>query len=171
MKRFAFSTVIFFGIFYCNSQSQDEGRGFSLYGSTNDFLVIDLFSYGNNNRISFGYSHQFNGQKIKVKKKQNESDGKTEIDKGDYIWLIDLGYGRIFYERLTIGSQISIGGKKYFTTFEDEKYSDDGYSLITNSKAVMGMGLQIGFLMRSGLEPFVGMHTLRKMDLGLRLSW
>ena len=171
MGRLVLSIIMFFSLFSVYGQTQDSRRGISIYGSTNNFLSIDLFAHENNSRISFGYSHQFDGQKNKVKKNQLESDGRTEIGRGDYIWLIDLGYGRMFFERLILIGQIGIGGKKYFTNFEDEKYTDNGYSIVTSSKATIGAGLQLGYLMKFGLEPFVGFHSLRKMDIGLRMSW
>lgn len=35
----------------------------------------------------------------------------------------------------------------------------------------MGMGLKVGYFLKNGLEPFIGIHTLKKLDFGLRLSW
>ena len=119
--------------------------------------------------LSWGLNIQLNGQKIETKKKRNENDGKIETRKGDFIWSTDLGYGRIFRDRWTLQGQLSLGGKKYYTNFEDEGDSNKGYSLITSSKFVVGAGLQLGYRFNIGLEPFLGVHSLRQVDIGIRI--
>ncbi|WP_370479037.1 hypothetical protein [Tamlana flava] len=171
MKNIIFFAIASFTITYCQGQVRDRESGLSLFASTNDSAGIDFFGREGNSRIHFGYSYQFNGQKNEIKKKQGQTDGLTEDGKGDYFWVIDLGYSRIFIDKLTVHSELSIGGKKEFTNFLDDRYSDDGYSLITSSKAVMGVGLNMGYLMNNGLEPFIGIHTLKKINIGVRLSW
>jgi len=166
MKKFLVSIFTLFIISLC----QGQGRGFSLSYSTANVAAFDVFGIDGNNRIHFGYGYQFNGQKIEVIKKPKETYGWTEIEEGDYFWVIDLGYSRIFMDKITVHPELSIGSKKEFTSYQDDRFIDNGYSLITNSRAVVGVGLNIGYLI-GGFEPFIGYHTLKKMNFGIRFSW
>ena len=53
----------------------------------------------------------------------------------------------------------------------DPLYPPKDYSLVTDSKSTLGIGLKAGYLLNNGIEPFIGIHTLKKVDFGLRLSW
>ncbi len=130
-----------------------------------------MFVGPGNNRFHLGYGHQFNGQEIKVIKKQKQTDGLTEIGNGEYFWVIDVGYSRIFTNRITAHSELSIGGKNEFTSFKDDRPYVEDYSLVTESKSAFGIGLKVGYLLNNGIEPFIGIHTLKKGDFGVRLSW
>jgi len=169
MRMFLFSIALIFIPFYSLCQTTYGARGISLYGSTNNFVGINGFSSDKHNLLSWGLNIQLNGQKIETKKKRNENDGRIEARKGDFIWSTDLGYGRIFHDRWTLQGQLSLGGKKYFTNFEDEEDSSKDYSLITSSKFVIGAGLQLGYRFKIGLEPFLGIHSLRQIDIGLKI--
>lgn len=170
MKKISVFVILLFAITYCQGQDLDSGRGLSFSYSTNNTWAIDIFYRSCNNRFHLGYGHQFNGQKIKVFKKQKETSGLTETENGEYFWVIDLGYSRIFIDRITVHSELSIGGKNQFTNFQDYGYNDDGFSIITDSKLTTGIGLNIGYLIRNGLEPFIGIHTLKSVTIGIRLS-
>ncbi len=169
MKKFIILTFLLFTISIC--QGQDGGGGFSLSYSTNNVAELDFFARDGNNRFHLGYGHQFNGQKNEVIKKSKETYGLTEIEDGEYFWVIDLGYSRIFMDRITVHPELSIGAKNELTNFEDNRFSDHGYSLITNTKSVVGVGLNIGYLINRQIEPFIGIHTLKKVNFGIRLSW
>jgi|SRR5680860_760400 len=166
MKRFLILTFILFNISLC----QCQGRGFSFSYSIVNVAELDIFVRDGNNRFHLGYRHQFNGQKIEVIKNPKETYGLTEIGEGDYFLVIDLGYSRIFMNKTTVHPEISIGAKNEFTSYQDDRFSDNGYSLITSSKVAIGFGLNLGYLVR-GFEPFIGYHTLKKMNFGIRFSW
>jgi len=171
MKKIIAFAIASFVIAYCQGQERDEGRGISFSYSTNHVFAFDMFAREGNNRIHFGFGYQFNGQKTEIKLKQNEIDLLTVDRKGDYFWVIDLGYSRIFMKKITVHPECSIGAKKEYTNFKDNKYIGDGHSLITSSKAVIGVGLNVGYFMNSGFEPFLGLHTLKKVNFGVRLNW
>lgn len=63
MKKNIFFLIAILLIIEC--QGQD---GLSLSYSTNNTFGIDIFAREGNNRLHFGYSHQFNGQEGKVEK-------------------------------------------------------------------------------------------------------
>ena len=171
MKKIFIFIILLTVITYCKGQDKDFGRGLSLSYSTNNAWGVDIFGRAGNNRFHLGYGHQFNGQEIKVVKKQKETNELTEIGNGEYFWVIDLGYSRIFMDRITVHSEFSIGGKNEFTSFKADRTYYKDYSLVTDSKLAIGIGLKVGYLMNSGIEPFIGIHTLKKLDFGVRLSW
>ena len=94
----------------CNAQF-----GVSLSYSTKNTLSFDGFYEKAKNRFHFGYGHQFNGQKNSVVSTRKANYGLTRIEDGDFFWHIDLGYSRIFFEKLTINPMLSFGAKNYFT--------------------------------------------------------
>jgi hypothetical protein len=163
--------ILFSVTIYCESQVRDGSGGFSLSYSTNNVWGVDMFAGLGNNRFHLGYGHQFNGQENKVIKKQKETNELTEIGNGEYFWVIDLGYSRIFMDRITVHSEFSIGGKNEFTSFKNDRNYYKDYSLVTGSKSTLGIGLNVGYLLENGLEPFIEIHTLKKLDFGVRLSW
>src|SRR6056300_40376 len=152
MKKFLIFTFTLFITLSCYSQ---EGRGISISYSNVDVIGIEIFGIDGNQRIHFGYSHQFNRQKIEIIKKPIKNYGQTKIEDGTYFWAIDLGYSRVVRRKITVHSELSIGSKKEFTNYEDARFSDDGYSLITNTKMTAGVGLSLGYFINSSIEPFV----------------
>lgn len=162
--------ILCIGIFSITS-GEAQNFGFSLSYSTQKALAIDFFYGKENNRFHFGYGYQFNGQKNKVVREREANYGLAKIEDGDFFWLIDLGYSRIFSDKLTIHPEVSIGRKNEFTSYEDNRFNDNGYSLINNSKTKAGIGLNIGYFVSDNIEPFIGYHTLKKMNFGLRFSF
>lgn len=163
-------TLIFFltilSLSICKAQ-----LGVSFSYSTGKALALDLFYGKHNNRFHLGYGHQFNGQKKKVVRERESNYGLTKIEDGDFFWLIDLGYSRIIADKLTIHPEVSIGGKNYFTSYKDDRFSDNGYSLINNSETQIGIGVNFGYFISKNIEPFIGYHTIKKMNFGLRFSF
>lgn len=167
MRKLLIFMFTLFAISLCYSQG---GGGISINFSTEQAIGVDVFVYRGNNRFHLGYDHQFNGQKKEIIKNPKESYGLTEIEDGTYFWVIDLGYSRVIKNKITVHPELSIGGEKEFINFQDDRFVDDGYSLITNKKLAVGIGLNIGCLMRKGVEPFIGFHTLKKITFGIRFS-
>ena len=157
-------------LFFISSAAYSQ-IGFSFSYSTGKTLALDIFTVKANSRFHFGYGHQFNGQKNKVVKEREANYGLTRIEDGSFFWIIDLGYSRVIKEKLTIHPEISIGSKKEFTSYEDNRFTDNGYSLINSSEVIVGVGLNIGYFISEYIEPFVGYHTLKKVNFGLRFSF
>lgn len=160
--------IVFFIAILLIIECQGQG-GLSLSYSTNDTFGIDTFAREGNNRLHFGYSHQFNGQKGNVEK--SKLDGSTETEKGRYFWAVDFGYGRIFFNHIAVHSELSIGGSKKFTNFTDERDYIKDYTVITRRNLALGVGLKLGYLFKFGFEPFIGFNTLKKVDIGARVFW
>ncbi|MGB0884434.1 MAG: hypothetical protein ACPG4W_07340 [Flavobacteriales bacterium] len=162
------SLLTLFLIIFSMTNTNAQKFGTSIALSTNKVFGLDFFYGKENNRFHFGYSHQFNGQKNTVVRERKANYGLTKIEDGDFFWLIDLGYSRVINQKLTINPEISFGSKNEFTNYKDDRFSDNGYSLISKSKAKTGIGLNLGYLVHKHLEPFIGYHTLKKVNFGLR---
>jgi hypothetical protein len=168
MKKLLIFTYTLFITLLCYSQ---HDRGISISYSTADVIGIEIFGIDGNKRIHFGYSYQMGEQKIEIIKRPNLNYGQTKTEDGSYFWLIDCGYSQIFINKITIHSELSVGSKREFINYEDDRFSDHGYSLITKTKMTAGIGLSLGYFINSSIEPFVGLHTLKKVNLGIRFSW
>ncbi len=165
------SILILLVVLLSTAVGKAQSRGISLSYSTGKALAMDIFFRKGDNRFHFGYGYQFNGQKKKVVRERESNYGLTKIEEGDFFWLVDLGYSRIVAKRLTIHPEISIGGKNYFTSYQDDRFSDDGYSLIKRSETKGGIGANISYILSDNIELFVGYHTMKKMNFGLRFSF
>ena len=155
----------------CSHEESKAQFGSSFAFSTEKVLSMDFFFGKDVNRFHFGFGYQFNGQKNKVVRERKSNYGLTKIEDGEFFWLIDLGYSRIIVKKLTIHTEISIGGKNYFTSYEDNRFSDNGYSLINRSETKTGIGINAGYFVSGKIEPFIGYHTIKKMNFGLRFSF
>lgn len=144
--------------------------GLSFAYSSGKVLGLDVFGGGNKgNRIHLGYCARSGGEKKKVVRERDQTYGLTAEDSGNYFWMVDLGYSKVFSFGLTINPEISIGQRHFFTNYRDDRFSDGGYSLINKSELYGGVGLNIGYLTKSIFEPFIGYNTAKKMNFGLRL--
>ena len=162
-------TIFILVLTISNGRTQDFGISGSF--STVNVLGIDLFYGKENNRFHIGAGIQPNGQKMTVVSERKWNYGLTKIGNSDYLWMIDLGYSRIIAKMFTIHPELSFGSKVYFTNYRDRRFKDDGYSLITDSESKAGIGVNIGYILDKKIEPFIGYHTLKKMNLGIRYNF
>lgn len=121
------------------------------------------------NRFYFGYGNRNGGQK-KLVSERKSNYGTKEIERGNYSWLIDLGYGRVIRKKITISPELSIGEKVFFTTYEDKRFNGGGYSLITKKETITGVGISLGAVIKSRIEPFIGYNTVKKLFFGFRFG-
>ena len=167
MKKNIVFLIATLAIIQCQGQ-----RGLSLSYSTNNAFGIDVFAREGNNRLHFGYTHQFNGQEEgNIKTRQTDYDGITETGNGKYFWTVDFGYSRIFFNHMAVHTELNIGASKKFTNYKDDRDYIDDYSLITCRNLAVGIGLKLGYSFNFGFEPFVGINSLKKVDFGARFFW
>jgi len=165
MKKIYLLIITLFTITISSAQ-----YGASISYSTENSLGLDFFYFKESNRFHIGYSQQFNGQMNEVVKERKSNYGLTKIEDGDYFWLMDFGYSRVFYEKITIHPELSFGKRNEYTNYEDNRFTDNGYSLINESKSIAGFGLNIGYFFNKNFETFVGFHSLKKVNFGIRYS-
>ncbi len=164
MKYLFFLTLMALAV-SCHAQVY----GVSISYSSGKAFGGDLFYGKNDSRFHLGLSHQFNGQKNEVVEERESNYGLTKIEDGDFFWSIDLGYSRIIADKWTLHTELSIGRKKSFTSYEDSRFSDGGYSLITDSETKVGGGLNVGYLVGRNIETFIGYHSMKKINFGIRV--
>lgn len=138
------------------------------YGIDKNFSA-DCFYINNDNRFHLGFSNQLNGQKATVVRQRLANYGTTYIEEGNFFWLLDFGYSRIIRDRFSVHSELSIGQRHRFTSYEDNRFRDNGYSLINNSKTIVGIGVNVGYLINENFEFFAGYHTTKQVTLGIRM--
>ncbi|MHA7110579.1 hypothetical protein ACRTDU_10665 [Sunxiuqinia elliptica] len=143
--------------------------GSSISFATDKVLGLNIFYTKNNNSFYLGYSYQFNGQKNTVVNERKKTYGTTPIENGDFYSLVDLGYSRLFFNQLTVQPEVSFGSKKYFTSYSDKRFKDDGYSLVNSSETLTGIGVNLGYKINDLIEPFCGFHTIKKLNFGVRI--
>lgn len=161
-------TTVFLILFGLTAYGQ---VGFSVaYGTSNTFGFDGYIIDGSDNRFHFGFASQSNGQKAKVVKERLANYGTTRIEDGEFFWLLDFGYSKIIKEKFTIHSELSIGQRNDFTTYEDNRFTDGGYSLVNYSKTAGGIGVYAGYLFNYNFETFVGYHTTKKLTFGVRFQ-
>lgn len=145
--------------------------GTSVSFSTDKALGLNVFYFKSKNSFYFGFSQQFNGQKNTVVRERKQTYGTTPIGDGDFYWLLDFGYSRTFMETISIQPEISVGDKNFFTSYKDNRFKDNGYSLINNSETIAGFGLNLGYKINDFVEPYCGYHTIKKATFGIRIHF
>lgn len=161
--------LIVFALIYSFGNQANAQYGVSMSFTTNKALGFNCFFKEAQNAFYFGFTQQFNGQKNKVVNERKINYGLTNLGDGDFYWLVDFGYSRTFFSVLTIQPELSIGQQNIFINYSDKRFSDDGYSLVTDKKGINGAGLNIGYRSSSWIEFFGGYHSIKKMNLGIRL--
>jgi hypothetical protein len=143
--------------------------GASISFSTDKTLGLNMFYNKNKNSFYLGYSKQYNGQKNTVVRERKKTYGTTPIEDGDFYWLIDFGYSRIFLKTINLQPEFSVGNRNYFTSYEDNRFRDNGYSLINSSETIFNFGMNLGYIINDFIEPFCGYHNRKKLTVGIRI--
>lgn len=143
--------------------------GLSISFSNNHTIGSNILIKYNKDEFYLGFDYQSNGQKHTVVNERKKTYGLTPISNGNYFWLINFGYCRFILKPLSIQSEISIGPKYYFTNFKDNRFTDDGYSLINRTESIVGAGLGLGYQINRHLEPYIGIHTIKKFMFGVKI--
>jgi len=154
------------------SSPSDDATVFLYIAGTFNGTFSGGFGYGKNSRHRFflGGSYQFNGQKsIKPERKANY--GRTVINNGYFIWLVDAGYSFMLWDFLTLSGEVSAGSKNGYTNYKDDRFRGGGYALVNETKFIAGVGGYIGFNFAHKYEPFLGYHTLKSYTIGMRFNF
>lgn len=104
-------------------------------------------------------------------KEQLPNYGRTVIGEGAFYSLVDLGLGVVlFRERLALLPEASIGSRNRYTTYSDDRFRKDGYSLITRRRSIAGLGCTASYALRQ-IHPFLGYNALKGFIAGLRFTF
>lgn len=152
------------------SYAQSEAGASISYTGINTFGIDVFGGTGDGNRYHLGVSFQSNNTFNKVVNERKSNYGLTKLDSGDYIFTVDAGYSRVLFQRLTLNAEITYGLYTEYTNYQDRRFTDDGYSLITKRESTFGVGINIGCYIYKKIEPFIGVNTLKKISFGIRFS-
>jgi|WetSurSiteA1Bulk_404760.scaffolds.fasta_scaffold23824_2 hypothetical protein len=145
--------------------------GLSFSASIDKALGFNVFYSKKSNSFFLGFSEQLSDKKNTVVKERKWNYGLTPIGSGEYYWTIDFGYSRKIKKRLNLQPEISLGSRNYYTNYSDKRFKDGGYTLITSSEAIIGLGLNAGIFFQKIFEPFLGYHTIKKLNFGIRIHF
>jgi len=145
-----------------------QGIGATLSYSTRGVFSVDLLYISDKNRFHLGYSAESSGNNYEIKPERKPNYGKTLIERGDYLRLLDLGYSRVIAGKITIHPELSIGSRVFYSSYQDKRFSEGGYSLVDRKETRAGIGVNIGYKVTDYIEPVIGFHTLKDMNIGIR---
>jgi hypothetical protein len=161
----AYSILFLIILFYSTSHSQDFGvlLGYSTsYAFIAGGQVID-----NNFLYRFCVSFEPSDAKGEKVPEQKPNYGRTVAGSGDYFTSYDVGVGYYMTPDMTISAELSYGGKKYYTNYIDNRFTDGGYHLIDKSESLFGVGLNAGYIVTSGIGILIGYNTIRKLSFAI----
>lgn len=144
--------------------------GLSFSYATKNAGYFDLFYGQKDNRFHLGYTFQGTGQMETVVKKRKPNYGLTRIEDGEFFWTIDMGYGRVVRKNITIQGELNIGQREFYTNYQDRRFKDGGYSLVTDTKVVAGVGTNLGYIFNHFFEGYLGYNSLKRVVFGIRFG-
>lgn len=154
-------------------KSFGPGVGISLgYGTTNVFYGDLYILSASNNRFHLGITTELGkGTLGKGVTERKPNYGLTVLGAGEYFNALDIGYSRLIAGHLTLGGDLSFGTRSQFTNYQDRRFKDGGYHLITDTEFTMGIGAAVGYMFNTPIEVFLGYNTLRGVNFGIRYAF
>jgi hypothetical protein len=149
---------------YCFSQSVAIDIGFA----TTKSAFASVIYQENKDAFSVGFSYQFNNATGKKVSKQLPNYGTAVKGTGDYFYTVDIGYARTVSTRLYVGVELSIGQRRDYTNYTDERFSAKGYHMVRNKEFLIGPGARLGFNLTRNISIFATFNTIRKAGFGFR---
>lgn len=144
------------------------GGGVSGYYSASNAWGFNGFLSKKAARFGLGYVSQQGGQLGTVVDERKPNYGLTEIGRGSYFTLWDIGFGWVFKKRATLYGELGFGTRTHYTNYSDKRFRDDGYSLIRGKDPLTTAGVSVGWIFKSAFEPYIGVYTTKKFCIGAR---
>lgn len=167
MKAIILTVAIAFAMH--SAHAQVSVFGVSVGYATTKTLVGDILVGGDLNRFHLGFSLQKGGQIGSQVDERKSNYGLTTNGSGDYFTSVDLGYSRVIKEKFTIHPELSIGTRKYYTNYVDNRFTGDGYHMIDKRESIVGVGVNAGYIVHNNFEFFGGINSIRGGTFGLRV--
>lgn len=159
--------LITFLLMSCSSGSYSKDFGIVLGYASSNALIAGGHVIDNNFLYRFCVSLKPADTKGEEVPEQKPNYGRTIEGRGDYFTSYDVGLGYYMTPNLTITAEISLGRRKYYTNYMDNRFKDGGYHLIDKSESLFGVGLCVGYVFESGLGLLSGYNTVRKFLFGI----
>ena len=148
-----------------------QNWGMSLGGSVEQVIFGDIFYKSANHYFHLGYSYQITDAKGEEKSERKSNYGLTTSGTGDKFYTVDLIYGYQIINKLELFLELSIGEKKDYTNYIDNRFKDGGYHLITNDESIIGYGFGGSYIISRQFGIFIGFNTIRKLGIGIRYTF
>ena len=158
----SFSTLL---ILVASAYSQLSGSEF-IY-STNNYISIAYFD-----RLTdkFTYVVGLSGNIEQPDgKKVDEilpSYGKNVKDTGESIVFLDFGIGFPFNEIIKVDAILSGGIKRSYTTYIDNRFTDNAYHYYDNNALKLGFGINLGYRISKNYGLVIGAHSTKGINFG-----
>lgn len=156
-----------------NTKGADQIGGSVSFGK--NFVGVNVFMGKNKHRGYLGYTWHGGGgdNPLKIVSDTKSNYGTTVIGSGYNSTMIDFGYSKTFFDRLSVQPELSIGSRKFYTNYKDMRFNGGGYAIINRKELVAGVGVSVAYAVgkKAVYEPFLGVHTFKKLVFGVRFVW
>jgi hypothetical protein len=161
-----FASVILLIMLTQNLYSQNWGVSFG--GSTEKVLFGDMFYKKESHYFHIGLGYQVSDAKGEEKSERKSNYGLSTSGSGDKFYTVDFGYGYQIIDTLEIFVELSVGQKKYYTNYIDNRFKDGGYHMIDKDELIAGFGLGGSYSINKQFKIFASYNTIRKLGIGIR---
>lgn len=161
-----FQSVILLFLFSQNLYSQYLGMSIGI--STESVVFGDIFYKKAHHYFHAGLSYQMSDAKGEEKSERKSNYGLSTAGSGDKFYTVDLGYGYQIIDTLEVFLEISIGQKKYYTNYTDNRFKDGGYHMINKSEIITGLGVGGSYSINKQFKIFASFNSVRKLGIGIR---
>ena len=159
-------SILLLFLFCQNLYSQNWGM--SIGGSTEKVVFGDVFYKKALHYFHAGLSYQISDAKGEEKSERLSNYGLSTSGSGDKFYTMDLGYGCQIIDTLEVFLEVSIGQKKNYTNYTDNRFKDGGYHMINKSEIITGFGVGGSYSINKQFKIFASFNTIRKLGIGIR---
>lgn len=145
-----------------------QSLGMSIGGSTEKVVFGDVFYKKAQHYFHVGLSYQISDAKGEEKSERKSNYGLSTSGSGDKFYTVDLGYGYQVIDTLELFVELSVGQKKYYTNYIDNRFKDGGYHMIDKDEMITGFGLGGSYSINNQFKIFASFNTIRKVGIGIR---
>jgi len=157
----------FFLLLFYSAVSYAQDFGIVLGYASSNALIAGGHIINNNFLYRFCVSLEPSDTKGEEVLEQKPNYGRTIESSGDYFTSYDIGLGYYISPKMTITGEISVGQKKYYINYSDNRFTDGGYHMIVKSESLFGVGVGIGYIIDSGVGFLIGYNTVREFSFGI----
>lgn len=171
MKIKVLFTLVFSSMFVllsCPTNSYSQNWGLSLGGSTEKVVFGDVFYREDVHFFHAGIGYQISDAKGEEKSERKSNYGLSTSGSGVKFYTLDLGYGYQIADTLELFVELSVGQRKYYTNYVDNRFKDGGYHMIDRDEMIAGFGIGMSYSINSQFKVFASYNSIRKLGAGVR---
>lgn len=150
------------------TNSYSQNWGLSLGGSTEKVVFGDVFYRKGVHFFHTGIGYQITDAKGEEKSERKSNYGLSTSGSRVKFYTLDLGYGYQIIDTLELFVELSVGQRKYYTNYIDNRFKDGGYHMIDRDEMIAGLGIGVSYSINSQFKAFASYNTIRKLGVGAR---